>query len=256
MPLPKPRRIRLSTTRRWRACGGALPPPKTWSAGARKMLPNRRSRSRQAYRDWKTRFAPLIAEIDTRIDRVMNSSGAFSAGGAGEAQSGLAETRRCPLRGRLASATAGRGEARMRAVTRLLHHLVELRSGNALRAGTGADTRTAARQATGEKAVVLRTAGYSPRFDISTIAVIPYGAMNTTRSHRRAGRAGPRASTGDLSPAGRNAAQRDCRPGPLGSGWGWSRRHLPFICRRYNVRTSSVRCAPAVSSSTARTTQR
>jgi len=32
-----------------------------------------------AYRDWKTRFAPLIAEIDARIDRVMNSSGAFSA---------------------------------------------------------------------------------------------------------------------------------------------------------------------------------
>ena len=33
----------------------------------------------KAYRDWKTKFAPLIAEIDTRIDRVMNSSGAYSA---------------------------------------------------------------------------------------------------------------------------------------------------------------------------------
>lgn len=33
----------------------------------------------KAYRDWKTRFAPLIAEIDARIDRVMNSSGALSA---------------------------------------------------------------------------------------------------------------------------------------------------------------------------------
>jgi len=32
-----------------------------------------------AYRDWKTRFAPLIAEVDARIDRVMNSSGSFSA---------------------------------------------------------------------------------------------------------------------------------------------------------------------------------
>jgi len=32
-----------------------------------------------AYRDWKSRFAPLIAEIDARIDRVMNSSGALSA---------------------------------------------------------------------------------------------------------------------------------------------------------------------------------
>jgi hypothetical protein len=32
-----------------------------------------------AYRDWKSRFAPLIAEIDVRIDRVMNSSGALSA---------------------------------------------------------------------------------------------------------------------------------------------------------------------------------
>ena len=33
----------------------------------------------KAYRDWKTRFAPLIAEIDARIDRVMNASGALSA---------------------------------------------------------------------------------------------------------------------------------------------------------------------------------
>jgi hypothetical protein len=33
----------------------------------------------KAYRDWKTRFAPLISEIDTRMDRIMNSSGAFSA---------------------------------------------------------------------------------------------------------------------------------------------------------------------------------
>ena len=33
----------------------------------------------KAYRDWKTRFASLIAEIDVRIDRVMNSSGAYSA---------------------------------------------------------------------------------------------------------------------------------------------------------------------------------
>ena len=32
-----------------------------------------------AYRDWKTRFAPLIAEIDVRIDKVMNPSGAYSA---------------------------------------------------------------------------------------------------------------------------------------------------------------------------------
>ena len=32
-----------------------------------------------AYREWKTRFAPLIADIDARMDRVMNSSGAYSA---------------------------------------------------------------------------------------------------------------------------------------------------------------------------------
>lgn len=33
----------------------------------------------KAYRDWKTRFAPLIADINARIDRVMNSSGNFTA---------------------------------------------------------------------------------------------------------------------------------------------------------------------------------
>jgi hypothetical protein len=32
-----------------------------------------------AYQDWKTKFAPLIADIDTRIDRVMNSSSNFTA---------------------------------------------------------------------------------------------------------------------------------------------------------------------------------
>ena len=33
----------------------------------------------KAYRDWKTRFAPLIADIDVRIDRVMNSTGRYTA---------------------------------------------------------------------------------------------------------------------------------------------------------------------------------
>jgi hypothetical protein len=32
-----------------------------------------------AYREWKTKFAPLISEIDVRIDRVMNSSGSYTA---------------------------------------------------------------------------------------------------------------------------------------------------------------------------------
>jgi hypothetical protein len=32
-----------------------------------------------AYQDWKTKFAPLIADIETRIDRVMNSGGTFTA---------------------------------------------------------------------------------------------------------------------------------------------------------------------------------
>ena len=32
-----------------------------------------------AYQEWKTKFAPLIADIDARIDRVMNSSSNFTA---------------------------------------------------------------------------------------------------------------------------------------------------------------------------------
>ncbi|HET9473325.1 MAG TPA: hypothetical protein VFO82_05495 [Steroidobacteraceae bacterium] len=42
-------------------------------------VPKSKKPIEKAYRDWKTKFAPLIAEIDARIDRVMNSSGAYSA---------------------------------------------------------------------------------------------------------------------------------------------------------------------------------
>jgi hypothetical protein len=44
-----------------------------------KNVPKSKKPIETGYREWKTRFAPLIAEIETRIDRVMNSSGAFSA---------------------------------------------------------------------------------------------------------------------------------------------------------------------------------
>ncbi len=44
-----------------------------------KNVPKSKSPIEKAYRDWKTRFAALIAEIDARIDRVMNPTGAFDA---------------------------------------------------------------------------------------------------------------------------------------------------------------------------------
>jgi len=44
-----------------------------------KNVPKSKKPVETAYRDWQSRFAPLITEIDARIDRVMNSSGALSA---------------------------------------------------------------------------------------------------------------------------------------------------------------------------------
>ena len=44
-----------------------------------KNVPKSKKPIEKAYQEWKTKFAPLIAEIDARIDRVMNSSGAYSA---------------------------------------------------------------------------------------------------------------------------------------------------------------------------------
>jgi len=44
-----------------------------------KKAPKSKKQIEAAYREWKTKYAELIAEIDTRIDRVMNSSGAYSA---------------------------------------------------------------------------------------------------------------------------------------------------------------------------------
>jgi len=45
----------------------------------KKNVPKSKAPVDKAYRDWKTRFGPLIAEIDTRIDQVMNPSGAYDA---------------------------------------------------------------------------------------------------------------------------------------------------------------------------------
>jgi hypothetical protein len=44
-----------------------------------KNVPKSKAPIEKAYRDWKSRFAVLIAEIDARIDRVMNPTGAFDA---------------------------------------------------------------------------------------------------------------------------------------------------------------------------------
>jgi hypothetical protein len=44
-----------------------------------KKAPKSKKQIEAAYREWKTRYAELIAEIDVRIDRVMNASGAYSA---------------------------------------------------------------------------------------------------------------------------------------------------------------------------------
>lgn len=44
-----------------------------------KNVPKLKKPIAAAYLDWKTKFAPLIADIDKRIDLVMNSSSNFSA---------------------------------------------------------------------------------------------------------------------------------------------------------------------------------
>jgi len=42
-----------------------------------KKAPKSKAPIDKAYREWKARFAPLITEIDARMDRVMNPDGAY-----------------------------------------------------------------------------------------------------------------------------------------------------------------------------------